>query len=755
MMKIKAHFVGPKADPFQLIKWKKSDCEIRSQKGDIVFAMKNVEAPAHWSSLAVDIAASKYFRKGVETSVRQLISRVVQAIQNSGLRQKYFKDRKESKIFAQELAHILLHQKAFFNSPVWFNCGLFEKYKIKGDLKLWAWDEKSRKIKLTQHSFERPQVSACFIQKIEDNIESIFDLCKKEALLFKFGSGSGTNFSNLRSKYEKIDGGGTSSGLLSFLDFLDRGAASVKSGGTTRRAAKMVILDADHPEIEDFVEWKAREEKKAKALIAAGFDGAFEGEAYRTVSGQNANNSVRVTDTFMRAVAAKKPWPLLARVKGDKIKTVQATDLWQKIGQAAWDCADPGLQFHDTINAWHTCPETDAIHASNPCSEYMFLDDSACNLASLNLLSFLQENGSFDFAGYLQTVQVMTLAQEILVDYAGYPTETIAQNSHDFRPLGLGFCGLGAFLMRQGLAYDSAAGREWAAVLASLLTAQAYGMSAEIAKSKKSFPGFSKNKKSMLSVIEKHAKASASLKTNGAIPKEIFSQLKQLWSETLALGKKQGFRNSQISLIAPTGTIGLVLDCETTGIEPEFALIKTKKMSGGGVVQIASESVRPALKKLGYSESVVNEALQYLQDQQTLEGFAKLKSEHLAVFDSAVINGSQGTRFIRPEGHLQMMAALQPLLSGAISKTVNLPETSTVADILDVYQKSWELGLKSIAIYRDSSKGAQPLVKKQKWQSPVAADPTQFPPCPDCGSVTELAGGCFRCPNCGTSLGCS
>ncbi len=732
--------------------------------------MKGVLAPESWSQVAVDIAASKYFRKvGVpgrkehETSILQMVQRVAQAITASGLKQKgYFKSRQAAKVFENELTYILLSQRALFNSPVWFNCGLYEAYKIKGDSTNWAWDFKKKKIQAQPQSYLRPQVSACFIQGLEDSLEGIFELAKNEAMLFKYGSGSGTNFSNLRSRYENLESGGKSSGLISFLEVLDRGAGSVKSGGTTRRAAKMVTLDVDHPEILAFVRWKAEEEKKAKALAAAGWGAGYESEAYRTVSGQNANNSVRISDAFMRAVAAKKPWSLKARTTGKVLEKISAEELWNEICLAAFDCADPGLQFQDTIDSWHMTPASGPIRASNPCSEYMFLDDSACNLASLNLLRFLEGDGRFDLESYLHTVRVMFLAQEILVDLAGYPTELIAENSHHFRPLGLGFAGLGAFLMQKGLAYDSIDGRLWAGVLTSLLAGEAFGMSADFAKSKGAFAEFKKNKPAVIRVLQRHQEAQADLNSRSAsrrVPKELFQRATLNWQEVLSKAKRFGLRNAQATVMAPTGTIGLVMECDTTGIEPEFSLIKHKRLAGGGDLRIVSQSVRPALSRLGYTPTQAREILDYIEVHEAIEGAPHLLSEHLAIFDCANKNGFIGKRFLSSEAHLQMMAAIQPFLSGAISKTVNLPEESSVADISAIYRRAWELGLKAVTVYRDGSKGSQPLQRSdesspKRWKSPEDGR-LPAPPCPECGSPTELAGGCFRCSNCGTTIGCA
>lgn len=749
-LEIPSYFVPAGKDPEKLISWKKVRCDIKGVDGHQVFAMTDVEAPESWSQLAVEIAASKYFRKvgvpaklgkkGAEHSVRQMIRRVVSAIEKSAIEQKYF-SKKEAGVFAKELTYILLSQRASFNSPVWFNAGLFQSYGIETDSSHFTWDAKKKKAVQVKGAYKNPQVSACFIQKVEDDLESIFDLVKNEAKLFKFGSGSGTNFSNLRSRYEVLSGGGTSSGLISFLEVLDRGAGSIKSGGVTRRAAKMVCLDADHPEIMDFIEWKAKEEKKAQALIRSGYDSDFEGEAYKTVSGQNANNSVRVTDTFMKKVEANEAWGLRARTSMKVIKEIPAVDVWKKIVSSSWFCADPGLQFHDTIQKWHTCPESGEIRASNPCSEYMFLDDSACNLASLNLLQFQDVDGSFDWMAYEHTSRVLFVAQDILVDFASYPTEKIATNSHLYRPLGLGYAGLGALLMRMGIGYDSDAGRAWAGALTAILHGTAFSTSADLAKSMGPFLGFKKNKNPMLKVMKLHQKALSQIQWS-LLPLAVKARATEIYDHLLSNGSKFGFRNSQATVMAPTGTIGLVMDCDTTGVEPEFSLIKWKKMAGGGKVQIISQSVKPALKRLGYNSEKIQSIEKHLLETGMIEG-SEIQEKHLSVFDCANKNGFSGVRFLRPEAHLQMMAAIQPFVSGAISKTVNLPGESTSENISEVYRQAWKLGLKAIAIYRDGSKMSQPLTVKEGG-----------PDCPECGSKTELSGGCYRCTNCGFTTGC-
>lgn len=738
-----AYFYQKKGEVESQIEWKSFDCAIQDRSGKTYFEMKGVEAPAGWSQTAVEIAASKYFRRaglkvrgqketGGETSVRQIVTRVADTIAAFGRERKYFSSTHEAKTFVNDLKMLLYTQKVSFNSPVWFNLGLWFKYKIEGDGLRYAYDFKTQKIVELNDVYARPQVSACFIQALGDDLESIFDLVKTEARIFKYGSGSGTNFSELRSRYETLSGGGQSSGVLTFLEVFDRAAGSIKSGGTTRRAAKMVILDVDHPEIEDFIDWKVHEEKKAQALIAAGFNSHFDGEAYRTVAGQNGNNSVRVSDDFMSAVENKKSWGLRNRKTQDVIREVPASELWSRMAKSAWECADPGLQFHDTVNRWHTCSKTAKIRASNPCSEYMFLDDSACNLASLNLLQFLTPEGRFDREGFVQASRILFYAQEILVDLASYPTKKIAQNSHDYRPLGLGIAGLGSFLMQKGIPYESEEARNWAGGIAALLTGVAYELSGEMARHFSPFEGWKKNKAPMKSVMEQHREALARLQDHDELP---VAQLQVIWDRVVQFAKTTGFRNAQATVIAPTGTIGLVMDSETTGIEPEYALVRRKNLAGGGSLTLTSASLTQGLRNLGYDAKERQRILGYVSRQGSLKGCSFLKEEHEKIFATALE--------ISPEGHIQMMAAVQPFVSGAISKTVNLPGSATVESIEALYFKAWKLGLKSISVYRDQSKSAQPLEVLH-----------QAPTCPECGSTTELSGSCFRCTNCGSVVGC-
>lgn len=753
-------FVPAGKNPETMFAWKRVNSEIRNRKGEVFFQMKNVEAPEGWSQLAIDIAASKYFRKvGVpgsksENSVRQMVDRVVKAITASALKQGgYFASRKEAETFGKELKYILLSQRGAFNSPVWFNAGLWEAYGINSPSEHFAWDEKKQTIKTTSNAYERPQCSACFIQSVDDSIEGIFELAKTEAKLFKYGSGTGSNFSTIRSKYEDTSAGGKSSGLISFLEVLDKGAGAIKSGGTTRRAAKMVVVDIDHPEVLDFIDWKMREEQKAHLLIAAGLSADFEGEAYRTVSGQNANNSVRVTDAFMKAVQDEKPWKLKARLTGKSLRELPAREVWGRITRAAWVCADPGIQFHNTINKWHTCPQSDIIRSSNPCSEYMFLDDSACNLASINLAKFLDDSGDFDFEAFIHTARTLFVAQEILVDYSSYPTQKIAQNSHDYRPLGLGFANLGSLLMRKGVAYDSDEGRAWAGALTALMSGVAYLTSSEMSRAKGPFNGYRKNRAAMLGVMKMHERAVGKIAWS-LLPAGLDKAAKNLWKGVLYNGVKHGYRNAQATVIAPTGTIGLLMDCDTTGIEPDFSLIKFKKLVGGGEIQIVNQSVEKALQSLGYADDEVPRILRYIEENNSVVGAPGIHAEDVAVFDCAT--AAPGQRVLSPESHVRMMAAVQPFISGAISKTVNLPGTATEDDISRIYFLAWKLGVKAVAVYRDGSKQSQPLNMKEKAK-PVDEGlvPNFTMKCPECGSDTVLTSGCYRCPNCGTTVGCS
>ena len=698
------YFSTPGVDPAEELAWELRTAAITGDGGQLIFEQKDIEVPKSWSALATNVVSSKYFRGALgspqrERSVRQLVSRVVQAIGAWGRKDGYFASEEDAASFEAELAHLLYRQKMSFNSPVWFNVGVEE----------------------------HPQCSACFINAVSDSMDSILKLAHTEGMLFKFGSGAGSNLSKIRSSKEKLSGGGEASGPVSFMRGFDAFAGVIKSGGKTRRAAKMVILDADHPDIEEFVESKASEEKKAWALIDAGYDGGFNvrGGAYDSVFFQNANHSVRVTDSFMRAVQADGDWELTARTRGGVVERIKARELMGKITEAAWLCGDPGIQFDTVINAWHTCPNTDRINASNPCSEYMFLDDSACNLASLNLMHFRSIDGGFDAESFKKAIDLTILAQEILVGNARYPTEAIGKNSAAYRPLGLGYANLGALLMASGVPYDSDAGRAVAAAITALMTGEAYAMSARIAGHTGPFAGFEANREPCLGVLRKHAAEVERIDRNLATP-ELVSAARAAWGEALRLSELSGVRNAQVTVLAPTGTIGFMMDCDTTGIEPDIALVKYKKLVGGGVLKIVNNTVPLALQKLGYAPETIHSVLGFIDEVETIEGAPGLASEHLPVFDCA-FKPSNGNRTIHYMGHIRMMGAVQPFLSGAISKTVNMPTDATPADIEQAYLESWRLGLKAVAIYRDGCKRSQPLnTGKEKQQVAVEAPPERL-----------------------------
>ncbi|MEM4239876.1 MAG: vitamin B12-dependent ribonucleotide reductase [Candidatus Woesearchaeota archaeon] len=725
-LKISRRFTRPGVHPFDELEYEKRSSVIAEPDGKVVFKLEGAEIPKNWSQLATDIVVSKYFRKagvpgtGHETSVRQVIHRITNTIRLAGESMGYFQTAEDADTFEMELAHILINQKGAFNSPVWFNCGLYHQYGISGTGGNWYWDFDSQSIQKTSGAYARPQCSACFIQSIQDDLMSIFDLVKSEARLFKYGSGSGTNFSALRSKYEKLAGGGTSSGLMTFLAVFDRAAGSMKSGGTTRRAAKMVCLDLDHPEIIDFINWKVNEEKKVKVLVAAGYPADFNGEAYQTVAGQNSNNSVRVPDEFMQAYLTGGKWKTRFRTTGEVHKEYDARDMMRQIAQAAWACADPGIQFDTIINDWHTCPNTDRIKASNPCSEYMFLDDSSCNLASINLMKFLNEDGSFDIEGYRHACRILLIAQEILVDFASYPTSSIAKNTHEFRALGLGYANLGTLLMVMGVPYDSDKGRAIAGALTAIMTGHAYCVSSEMSAVKGPFAGFAKNREPMLRVMRKHRDAAYKIDVRHC-PPDLLKAARDDWDNAVELGEKYGYRNAQVTVLAPTGTIGLLMDCDTTGVEPDFSLVKYKKLAGGGFFKIINQSIPRALRMLGYLDDEIKDIQAHILETGTIEGAPHIKEEHLAVFDCANKCGN-GKRFINPMGHIRMMAAIQPFLSGSLSKTVNLPNETTVEDIEKIYVDSWKLGLKAVAVYRDGCKLSQPLTAGTKEKTEAQAD---------------------------------
>jgi ribonucleoside-diphosphate reductase alpha chain len=853
-------FTQPGQDPYDSIEWIQRTSRIANPDGSVVFEMENAEIPASWSQVATDIMVSKYFRKagvpqydehgnqifgedgepvlGPERSAKQVINRLANTWRDWGEKYGYFATPEDAQAFEDELKYMLVHQMAAPNSPQWFNTGLSHSYGITGPAQGHTYvDPETDEVVQSGDAYSRPTPHACFIQSVEDDLVNeggIFDLAIREARVFKYGSGTGSNFSRLRGEGEPLSGGGSSSGLMSFLKIFDRAAGAIKSGGTTRRAAKMVVVDIDHPDVEAFINWKAEEEHKVAALIAAGYSADFNGEAYGTVSGQNSNNSIRITDDFIQAVLNDEEWHLTRRTDGSVHRTVRARDLWHQIAQAAWQCADPGVQLDTTINDWHTCPVSGRINASNPCSEYMFLDDTACNLASLNLLKFYDpETREFDLEQYRHATRLWTVVLEISVLMAQFPSASIARNSYDFRTLGLGYANLGSLLMQMGLPYDSEAGRAISGALTSILTGESYAASAEMSAALGPFPKYQENAQAMLRVMRNHRRAAynsaheeyegLSIKPVGInpdyCPGDMLDAARAAWDRAIELGEQFGYRNAQATLLAPTGTIGLLMDCDTTGVEPDFALVKFKKLAGGGYFKIANQSVKPALKSLGYSESEVQDIMRYLlgslsfsesphinrtslrergltddeidriegtlpsvfelpfafnawtlgegamkrlgftQEQwskpgfnllrslgftwqqieeandvicgmQTVEGAPHLKDEHLPVFDCANACGRHGKRFIHYMGHVKIMAAVQPFLSGAISKTINMPNDVTVQDIEDSYMESWKLGLKAMALYRDGSKLSQPLSAtsdskkdddEQPAEEPVAA----------------------------------
>ena len=678
-------FTREGVDPFDEIEWETRSAVIGNERGENVFEQHDVEIPKDWSQQATNIVVSKYFRGQLgtderERSVKQLIGRVVETITEWAHEKKYFASPGDLQAFSDDLKYLLVNQRAAFNSPVWFNCG-FEK---------------------------APQCSACFINSVQDTMESILTLAKTEGMLFKFGSGTGSNLSSIRSSQETLAGGGTASGPVSFMKGYDAFAGVIKSGGKTRRAAKMVVLNAEHPDIEAFINCKVEEERKAWALIDAGYDGSFTGPAYASVFFQNSNNSVRVTDEFMRAVLDDGEWQTRAVSDGRIMDTYEARGLMQQIAEATYVCGDPGMQFDSTINDWHTCPNTAPINASNPCSEYMFLDDSACNLASLNLMTFVDEARDFDHASFTAAVRTMLTAQEIIVDCASYPTKAIERNSRDYRPLGLGYANLGALLMSRGLPYDSEAGRDYSAAITALMTGEAYAQSARIARDHGgSFNGYEKNEEPFLRVIRKHRTALKDIdRTN--VPSELYAAAKQSWNDAVDLGEEYGYRNAQATVLAPTGTIGFMMDCDTTGVEPDIALVKYKKLVGGGMMKIVNHTVPMALDRLGYTSSEVDEIAAYIDEHETIEGAPHLKDKDVPVFDCA-FKPAQGERSIHYMGHVRMIGATQPFISGAISKTVNVPKEATAEEIQKAYVDSWRLGTKAVSIYRDGSKRTQPL----------------------------------------------
>ena len=706
-LSIERHFTEDGIDPFDTVEWELRSATIGNEKGEVVFEQNDVEIPKPWSQLATNVVVSKYFRGHIgtperETSVRQLIGRVVAKIREWGEQGGYFATEEDARAYADELTYLLVHQKMAFNSPVWFNLGVENTPQ---------------------------QASACFINSVEDTMESIMDLAKTEAMLFKGGSGTGSNLSTIRSSKEQLAGGGTASGPVSFMRGFDSFAGVVKSGGKTRRAAKMVILNVDHPDVMEFVNCKADEEKKAWALIEEGYEGGFNvpGGAYDSVFFQNANHSVRVTDDFMQSAEIGGAWQTKAITTGEAVETLRADNVLREMADAAHVCGDPGIQYDSTINRWNPVKNSGRINSSNPCSEYMFLDDTACNLASLNLMTFVAaDSGAFQVEDYRRAAGLTILGQEIVVDYADYPTPQIERNSHLYRPLGLGYANLGALLMANGVAYDSDQGRNMAAALTSLMCGEAYRMSAEIAEAMGAFPRYKANRKPFLDVIEMHRDAAYAVPPAG-VPKDLLQASRQSWDAALELGTEHGYKNGQVTVLAPTGTIAFMMDCDTTGVEPDIALVKYKKLVGGGFLKIVNNTVPMALQKLGYAKHEIDEIVAYIDDKETIEGAPGLKDEHLPVFDCA-FRAQNGVRTIHWMGHIRMMGAVQPFLSGAISKTVNMPEDASVEDIMEAYTEGWKLGLKALAVYRDGSKRTQPLNAGRDVEETTA----------DAGEVVEL-----------------
>ncbi|MDF3128325.1 vitamin B12-dependent ribonucleotide reductase [Kiritimatiellaeota bacterium B1221] len=730
----KRSFSTKGVSPFDQVKWQKRTASISDDKGGVLFEQSDVEVPETWSMLATNVVASKYFYGKVGTperefSVRQLIHRVSRSIADWGLKDGYFENKEDADLFYDELTWLCLNQYGAFNSPVWFNCGLYHEYNVgegSGEGSYY-WDPKDEKIKRANTQYEYPQCSACFIQSVEDTMDSIMALAQSEAMLFKFGSGTGSDLTPIRSSRETMSGGGTPSGPLSFLRVYDSVASVVKSGGKTRRAAKMNSLKVHHPDIMDFIQAKTKEEQKAWALIEEGYSGDFNGDAYGSVCFQNENLSVRVTDAFMQAVIDDKEWTTTWVTDPTKSgPSYPARDLLNAMAEGTWICGDPGVQYEDTIQRWHTCPESGPINASNPCSEYMFLDDTACNLASLNLMKFMDSKGNFDVARFKSAVDIFITAQDILVDNASYPTAQIAANSHRYRTLGLGFANLGALLMGKGHSYDSDEGRSMAGAITAVMHLEAFCQSARISNALGSFDGYAENKSQMLSVVQQHADAIAGI--GDGCPAHLLEAAEDLGTQVLQLGKAHGFRNAQVTVLAPTGTIGFLMDCDTTGIEPDIALVKYKMLAGGGMLKIVNQTVPMALKQLGYSSDETTDIVSYIDANDTIEGAPHLKDEDLKVFDCAFV-ARNGTRSLSYQSHLRMMAAAQPFLSGAISKTVNMPKTATVEEIAQTYIEGWKLGLKAVAIYRDGSKRSQPVnsgAAKEKKSEPEAAGPRRM-----------------------------
>ncbi|HMO03733.1 MAG TPA: vitamin B12-dependent ribonucleotide reductase [Kiritimatiellia bacterium] len=717
-------------NPFDQVEWEKRKASITDDKGKVIFEQKDIEIPKSWSMLATNVVASKYFYGDVnkserEYSIRQLVHRVTNTITTWGLKDGYFKSKADADVFYNELTFLCLNQYGAFNSPVWFNCGLYQEYGIgkESGTGNYFYDRATRTIKQASTQYEYPQCSACFIQSVDDTMESIMELARSEAMLFKFGSGTGSDLSTIRSSRELMSGGGRPSGPLSFLRVYDAIASVVKSGGKTRRAAKMNTLKDWHPDIKEFIDAKPNEEKKAWALIEQGYSGDFNGEAYGSICFQNENLSVRVTDKFLQAVIDDKEWQTRWVTNPAKPgPTYRAREIMKWISEGTWLCGDPGMQYEDTIQKWHTCKTTGRINSSNPCSEYMFLDDTACNLASLNLMKFMRPNGEFDVETFKAAVRVFITAQEIVVDNASYPTERIAMNSHIYRTLGLGYANLGGLLMSLGLPYDSEEGRAIAAAITAVMHCHAYSQSAEIAGILGAFEDYERNRTDMLEVMGMHRDYAYKIHTS--CPSSLRDAAKQCADEALEAGRRHGYRNAQVTVLAPTGTIGFMMDCDTTGVEPDIALVKYKLLAGGGMLKIVNRTVRPALERLGYTKDQITKIIQYIDEHDTIEGAPELKDAHLEVFDCA-FKPRNGFRYIPYTAHVRMMAAVQPFLSGAISKTVNMPTEATAEQIAETYLEGWRLGLKALAIYRDGCKRSQPVNTGKTEAKKVEAAPKE------------------------------
>lgn len=709
---IKRSFADATVHPFDQIEWEKREAKIADDDGTVIFEQKDIEVPASWSQLATKVVVSKYFYGDAsagerETSVKQLVHRVSRTIADWGQADGYFATEEDTENFYSDLTWLCVNQYGAFNSPVWFNVGLFNIYGVEGGMHNFHWDNETKQAIPSNNSYENPQASACFIQSVEDSMDDIMRLCKSEAMLFKLGSGTGTDLSTIRSSREKLSGGGKPSGPLSFMRVFDQIAGVIKSGGKTRRAAKMQSLRIDHPDIKEFICCKTEEEKKAWALIEQGYGGDFNCEAYNSVMFQNANLSIRVVDEFMEAVKSNKMWATKSVTTGEEMEVYPAKELMDLIAEGTRICGDPGMQYHTTINKWHTCPKSGPINASNPCSEYMFVDNSACNLASLNLMKFRNEDGTFDIDSFQKAIRIFIIAQDILVDSGSYPEKLVTENSHKFRPLGLGYANLGSLMMSLSLPYDSDEARAWAGAITANLTGTAYCVSSELALAKGVFDEYEFNRDDMLKVIGMHRDAAQNIEAVHC-PDYLLNAARDVWDTAFDEGNKYGYRNAQTTVLAPTGTIGFMMDCDTTGVEPDIALVKYKMLSGGGMLKIVNRTVPMALERLGYSAEDIKEITDTIDSDDTIETAGKLREEHLAVFDCA-FKPLNGKRHILWQAHLKMMGAVQPFLSGAISKTINMPTESTAAEISQAYMEGWEMGLKAIAIYRDGSKRMQPV----------------------------------------------